>query len=542
MIKRIIPWTSQPQIPVEIDRSNPLAVPFTSFLYPATGGKLFDACASPLQNSVSTTITPGVFVGGRNFEFNGTTSGVNFGDVETVNFAGAYSIFVLFRPDAQSGARREMLLAKDVLGGRQFSVELNPKGASGSAVGQTGSIGHTRWSSGAAFYQKYSNANVVANGNWYSLLIGSTDGSTDIVAYLDGANLSLSAGSGSATGLVVNTTTALTAGRRAYVGAEDYFDGGIAAIGIANVAPSVSLAKALYENPYQLLKKQQRNIYVSVAGGGLSASLGQPSETDTVSALTSAKAQSVGLISATDTAQGITSGKAGSLGLITSTETAQSLTAAKSSAIGLAAETDSPFTISSIKSVSAALVTETETAQPLTSIKYAELGQASETEESLALVSSATSNLGLIAETDTVFAITAIKTAALGFPSESDSALSVSASKTAMLGLVTEIEYPLPLVSSASSAVGQVVETDTAFAINVAKLAGIGYPTETDSAPSVSAAKMVTLGLVTETGYVFALTSADEWAGEPFNFASPITRTFDFTSSITKNLNFESPI
>ena len=262
--KVLTPWDSQPQEPVLIDTGNPLTQGFTSFLYPIDG-ILFDACGS-LKNNAFTAITDGVSKIGKNLEFNGTTSGVNFGDVETVNFAGAYSIFVLFRPDAQSGARREMLLAKDVLGGRQFSIELNPKGTSGAAVGQTAAIGHTRWSSGAAFYQKYSNANVIANGNWYSLLIGSTDGSTDMVAYLDGADLSLSAGSGSATGLVVNTTTALTAGRRAYVGAEDYFDGGIAAIGIANVAPSASLAKALYENPYQLLEGEQRRVWVPTGG------------------------------------------------------------------------------------------------------------------------------------------------------------------------------------------------------------------------------------------------------------------------------------
>ncbi len=272
MIKRSILWTRQPQTPVLIDTSNPLAKEFTSFLYPFGGG-FFDACSSPLQNGANTAITKSVFQGGHNLEFNGTSSGINFGDVETVNFGGAYSIFILFRPDAQTGVRREMLLAKDVLGGRQFSIELNPKGTSGATIGQTGSIGHTRWSSGAAFYQKYSNANVVANGNWYSLLIGSTDGAMDIIAYLNGADLSLSAGSGSATGLVVNTATGLTAGRRLYSGAEDYFDGGIAAIGIANVAPSAALAKALYENPYQLLRKQQRNIYVGVSSGQVDYSL-----------------------------------------------------------------------------------------------------------------------------------------------------------------------------------------------------------------------------------------------------------------------------
>ena len=82
--------------------------------------------------------------------------------------------------------------------------------------------GHTRWSSGAAFYQKYSNANVIANGNWYSLLIGSTDGSTRIWSHiLTGLICLYHAGSGSASGASGEYSDRLTAGRRAYVGAED---------------------------------------------------------------------------------------------------------------------------------------------------------------------------------------------------------------------------------------------------------------------------------------------------------------------------------
>lgn len=49
-------------------------------------------------------------------------------------------------------------------------------------------------------------------------------------------------------------------------------------------------------------------------------------------------------------------------------------------------------------------------------------------------------------------------------------------------------------------------------------------------------------GAYTYGGQSATLTVVSSWAGEPFNFSSPITRAFGFTSSITKTLAFDSPI
>lgn len=49
-------------------------------------------------------------------------------------------------------------------------------------------------------------------------------------------------------------------------------------------------------------------------------------------------------------------------------------------------------------------------------------------------------------------------------------------------------------------------------------------------------------GAYTYAGQSATLTVVSSWPGEPFNFASPITRNFDFTSSITKTLAFDSSI
>ena len=292
-------------------------------MYPL-GNRLFDACKT--LNGAPTALSSAPFTKGLGLEFNGTSSEINFGDVPSVDFAGAYSLFVLFRPDAQAGARREMLLAKDTDTGRQFTVELNPAGISGTAAGQTGAIGHTRFVSNAAYYQKYSAANVVANGSWYSLLIGSTDGSSDIVAYLDGASLGLLDGSGLTTGLMQATATAMLAGRRDYPANFDYFDGGIAAIGIANVAPSADLAKLLFENPWQVLEPRTQNIFTSDAAGG---SVGASSGTAAVS----------GIGSSTATTEGTSNGVGAGTGVGASSALAAGSSAGVGAASGIGAST-----------------------------------------------------------------------------------------------------------------------------------------------------------------------------------------------------------
>jgi len=264
IIKQRIVRTTQPQYPVGIDRNNPDANGVTSFLYPVGSG-LHDACG--LLKGANTDIASGVFPGGRILEFNGTSSSVNFGDVESVNFAGAYSICILFRPDAMGGTRREMLLGKDKDTGRQFTIEINPNGTDNTGNGDVGSFGHTRFVSGSTYYQKYSAASVLENGKYYWLVIGSTDGSSDIVAYLNGEPITLYAGSGSTTGLMQNTTTSLYAGRRDYPGFADYFDGAIGAISIINQAPSLKIANKFYRETYSLLLPQSRNIYLPSAGG-----------------------------------------------------------------------------------------------------------------------------------------------------------------------------------------------------------------------------------------------------------------------------------
>lgn len=268
MIRRKIPWTSQPQYPVGLDRTNPYARYFSAFLYPI-GGTFHDACQGELHTGTPTSVSSSVSSVGKVLQFDGSTSKINYGDVSLVDFTSGYSVFVLFCPEMQTGTRREMLVAKDNAAGRQFTVELNPYASSGSSDGQLRSIGHTRFVTNTTYYQKYTAANTVTNGQWYSLLLGSTDGSTDIIGFLNGSSLSLVNGSGLATGAIQNTTTPLIIGARDYVGYEDYFGGKIAVVAILKTPPSLNLAQNLYQNPWQFLAPQERKIFVSVAGGGL---------------------------------------------------------------------------------------------------------------------------------------------------------------------------------------------------------------------------------------------------------------------------------
>ena len=269
MLRRKIPWTSQPQYPVGIDRTNPYARYFSAFLYPA-GSTFHDACQSELRTGTPTSVSSSVSSVGKVLQFDGSASKINYGDVSLVDFTAGYSIFVLFCPEMQGGARREQLVAKDNSTGRQFTVELNPQGISGTGAGQTASIGHTRFVTGSTYYQKYTAANTVTNGQWYSLLVGSTDGSTDIIGFLNASSLPLTLdGTGSTTGALQNTTTPLIIGARDYVGYEDFFGGKIAAVAILKTPPSLDIAQKLYRNPWQFLAPQERKIFVSVAGSGL---------------------------------------------------------------------------------------------------------------------------------------------------------------------------------------------------------------------------------------------------------------------------------
>ena len=220
-IRRKIQRASQPQYPVGIDRTNPYARYFSAFLYPV-GGTFYDACQSELRTGTPTSVSSGVSSVGKVLQFDGSASKIDYGDVSLVDFTSGYSIFVLFCPEMQGGARREQLVTKDNATGRQFTIELNPRGESGSLAGQTSSIGHTKFVTNSTFSQSYSNANVITNGQWASLLVGESNSLNSITAYLNGVALSLTVVA-TQTGAPQATATPLMIGARDYSGFNDFF-------------------------------------------------------------------------------------------------------------------------------------------------------------------------------------------------------------------------------------------------------------------------------------------------------------------------------
>ena len=377
MIKRSIPWASQPQYPAQVDKSGTLfdASKLSAVIAPGAGSYLIDVLTGK-KYTVSSSPAKVVSPLGQGIGWVGNTNDYLELDADADNLLDTSSCSILIATTRNSASvHNKSSYGYDTSAANRSLIHLpftdnNVYWDFGNSTAGSG-----RLSVSMASYLAVGTVNI-----W-----GFYAGVRGREIWRNGVLLASNAGataSRSTTALGYRIGSCAAAANNA----APYHNDSLFVLSKEGWSPSAFAA--LTANPWYIFAPQQRNIYVSGASGGLSASLGQPSETDAVSALTSAKAQSVGLISATDTAQGITAGKAASLWLIPGTETAQSLTAAKSSAIGQAAET--------------------ETAQPLTAAKYAILGQANESDDALALVSSATSNLGLITETDTALAITAI--------------------------------------------------------------------------------------------------------------------------------------
>lgn len=287
---------------------------------------------------------------------------------------------------------------------------------------------------------------------------------------------------------------------RDYRGDIDYiyaFDGALSDAEIADI----------HRDPWQLFKPRRRVLYfdAGVAGGGLSAILGQSAETDTAQPVGKAKYKAIGQASTTDAVLSVSPVKSLVVGQATESESALPMTVLKTAAVGLAAETD--------------------TAQPLVAGMSAAVGLATESDSALAIVAAKSITLGLATETDTAHPLEFGLTAALGQPVETDSVSAVSRAKTLALGIATETEFaqavaaykalgvlqPVEadsahaITSTKTLSLGIVGETDTAPALGSGLSAALGQPAETDSVPAIAVRKTLVLGQATETGFAQAV-------------------------------------
>jgi hypothetical protein len=124
------------------------------------------------------------------------------------------------------------------------------------------------------------------------------------------------------------------------------------------------------------------------AQGGLSALIGQVTETDTALAVTRVKTKTIGQVVETDTAQpvtGVSGGQVVEIGLVTETDTAQAVTRRKTKTIGQTTETDTAQAATRRKTKTIGQITETDTAQAATRRKTKTIGQITETDTAQAV-------------------------------------------------------------------------------------------------------------------------------------------------------------
>lgn len=252
-------------------------------------------------------------------------------------------------------------------------------------------------------------------------------------------------------------------------------NGKVAMVGVFNRSLSQGEAQALSLRPWQLFRARRRVLYFDVAaGGGITAAVGQVTETDTAQAIAvSPIRRLLGQIVETDTAQAVARIKILAISQTTETDAAQAVSSRKVRAVGQAGETDTAQAIAEAGAITAAVgqTTETDAAQAIAVSPLRRLlGQAAEADSAQA-----------IAEAGAIVA-------AVGQAQESDAAQAISSSKTLAVGMVTETEFAQAIAHYKTLGVLQTVESDSAHSIVPAAIRALNPASESDGALAIALA------------------------------------------------------
>jgi ACT domain-containing protein len=265
-------------------------------------------------------------------------------------------------------------------------------------------------------------------------------------------------------------------------------------------------------------------IAIPPASSGLSATIGQVTETDLAQALSKRKTKAVAQASETDLAQALTRQRLRAIAQVSEADTAQAMARQKLQAIaqvtetdlaqpvsrlvttitvqiGQVTETDAAQTMTRLKAKAIAQVTETDTAQAMSRRKQKAIGQVSETDLAQAMSRRKQKTIAQATETDTAQAMTRRKVKIILQVTETDLAQSVTRRKTKTIGQASETDTAQPVTSSGIKTViiGQVTETDLAQAMNRLKRLAIAQATETDTAQSLTRRKVKAIAQVSES-------------------------------------------
>ena len=281
MINRKIPWTSQPQYPVQIDWSNPLTQGLVGLFDSVNGIDLVDG-GFPSTNSV----TRGVISKGRIANF--SNSAQIYPHKPRYATTGALTIFTPLVVTSLANYSGILSKSSNYL---TFPFELR-LGSSPT----TSEIDFQRGGGGvAASAFKGSGSLISANPGVVQYLAvrcisGDLNTAPDVFVNKTKTTLARN-GYNIITGTAADNGSSLRVGNR--FDTTTYLNGGIQYLGLWNRALSDSEILSLSDNPWQIFQAQSRRIFVASAGGDVSLSITGQSLTANLGALSASVTSSV---------------------------------------------------------------------------------------------------------------------------------------------------------------------------------------------------------------------------------------------------------
>lgn len=493
---------TQPQHPVEIDRSNPLGA---KVVYASTlaGGYAYDSVAKKL--GVNTAAVAKATPRGMALNFNGSSAYIT---LPTTNLVSGYPITVSCWFEKTTSVS-------------QIIYSLNGSGYNAIAGYTPGNLNLSINGSSNPGNLGYPFASIPAG--WNHLVVVHYSGS--FTMYLNGADVTSLTTYSENWGQPAAGNHSI--GQRLGGASARFFNGGIQDFIVFRGALSASEAQQVYQNPWQIFKSQSRRIWVAAAGGGdVTLPLGFVTEADSANSITSAKSRAIGQVSESDSVIGIGASKSVTLGLNVETNQAQAVALAKSAGLGITTETDTSFAllrsklatigqpieadsanaVARSKTVTLGIVVETDSAPSLGAGISIAIGQVSESDTVTGIVAVKEKSTGQTVEVESVFAISLSKTLAIGLAIETDTALSLGTATIIPIGLVVEYNSATAITKVKVKAISQVIESDTVTTITSAKVASVAQVVETDTANPLLGSMVSILGLVTETEFAQSIT------------------------------------
>lgn len=224
------------------------------------------------------------------------------------------------------------------------------------------------------------------------------------------------------------------------------------------------------------------------AVSGLSATIGQATETDTAQPIAKSKIKALGQAAETDTGQPVNGLRARLLGQASEVDTATSIGHSRARTLGQ--------------------TTETSTAQTVTKLKLKTIGQPSEADTAGGLTYSHARTLGQPSETNLAQPVGRLKMRSLGQAVETSTALPVAESKRSVIGQAIEADVAQPVIFNVAGVIGRATETSTAFSVTESKLRALSQAVEASAAGTMQRSKIGALQPALEADQALPVTGS----------------------------------